>query len=86
MTCGILTLVVSGPWNTSAYPVFKSAMFCICGGGSTVSETSALIISASLIIGATNNDIICLPFSCMIFAVSFQVSIFGVVAQSNMAC
>lgn len=67
-------------------PRLQSAMFCICGGGSTVSETSALIISASLIIGATNNDIICLPFSCMIFAVSFQVSIFGVVAQSNMAC
>lgn len=67
-------------------PRRQSAMFCICGGGSTVSATSALIISASLIIGATNNDIICLPFSCMIFSVSFQVSIFGVVAQSNLAC
>lgn len=62
----------------------QSAMFCICGGGgSTVSETRAHIISASLIIGATNNDIICLPFSCVIFAVSFQVSIFGVVVQST---
>lgn len=61
-------------------------MFCICGGGSTVCETSALIMLASLIIGATNNVSIHQPFSCVIFAVSFQVSVFSVVVQSDLAC
>lgn len=67
MTCEILTLVVSGPWNTSGYPVRYVSVFIMVAFGRSERTSNANIHKCS----ASNKT----AFVRLLAAFSFQVSI-----------